>query len=229
MTIVFFFMSQMGSAQVTVASKTFPESTLLTEIMAQCIEAKTDLEVERRFGLGGTLICYQALRTGEIQVYPEYTGTIRSAILNDVEGISEMSRDQISKLLRESAGISIGRNLGFNNTYILIGRNDLEAETISELKNYPDLDYGFSNEFINRQDGFPGLIEVYGLEISTPRGLDHGLAYKALESGQIDITDAYSTDGRLKKFNFKYLEDDREFFPEYQALPLINGASMNLS
>lgn len=212
-----------ASAQVSVASKTFPESTLLAEIMAQCIEAKTDLDVERRFGLGGTLICYEALRTGEIHVYPEYTGTIRSAILNDVEGISEMNRDQLSELLRESAGISMGRNLGFNNTYILIGRNDLEAETITELTDYPDLDYGFSNEFINREDGFPGLIEVYGLNISTPRGLDHGLAYKALESGQIDITDAYSTDGRLKKFNFKYLEDDREFFPEYQALPLING------
>jgi len=223
LAVLLLFSSCPASAQVSVASKTFPESTLLAEIIAQCIEAQTDLEVERRFGLGGTLICYEALRTGEIHIYPEYTGTIRSAILNNVEGISEMSKDQISKLLRESAGISMGRNLGFNNTYILIGRKELKAETISELNNYPDLEFGFSNEFINREDGFPGLIQAYGLNISTPRGLDHGLAYKALESGQIDITDAYSTDGRLKKFNFKYLEDDRVFFPEYQALPLING------
>jgi len=223
LVISFILFSYSGVAQVSVASKTFPESTLLAEIMAQCIEAKTDLEVERRFGLGGTLICYEALRSGEIQVYPEYTGTIRSAILNDVDGISAMKRNELAKLLEESAGIYMGQNLGFNNTYILVSREEIKATTISELKDYPDLDYGFSNEFINREDGFPGLIDTYGLDISTPRGLDHGLAYKALESGQIDITDAYSTDGRLKKFNFKYLEDDRDFFPEYQALPLING------
>ena len=223
--VLFFLLvlSYSASAQVSVASKTFPESTLLAEIMAQCIEAKTGLDVERRFGLGGTLICYQALQTGEIQVYPEYTGTIRSAILNEVEGISEMSRNELSNLLYKRSGITMGKNLGFNNTYVLVGREELQAESISGLKNRNDLKYGFSNEFINRQDGFPGLTESYGMDISTPRGLDHGLAYKALEAGQIDVTDAYSTDGRLKKFNFKYLEDDRGFFPEYQALPLIKS------
>ena len=221
--LLLMFNALSGEAQVVVASKTFPDSTLLAEIMAQCIEASTDLKVERKFGLGGTLICYEALRTGEIQVYPEYTGTIRSAILKHLDGIGSTSRKELSVTLMDEAGISMGANLGFNNTYILIGRTQLEAESISDLKKLDNLKYGFSNEFINREDGLIGLEKTYELNISSPRGLDHGLAYKALESGQIDITDAYSTDGRLKKFKFKYLRDNKGFFPEYQALPLVKS------
>jgi osmoprotectant transport system permease protein len=206
------FASQLQAQEITIGSKNFSESRLLCEIMAQAIEGETTIKVERKLGLGGTLICFEALKNGAIDLYPEYTGTIKSAIY-------EAEKDWKSAL--KADGIVPGPFFGFNNTYILVSRKELGLHKISDLQGRNDLRFGFSNEFIQRSDGFPGLSEVYQLGIETPRGMDHGLAYKALAEAEIDVTDAYSTDGKLEKFGFSLLEDDRGFFPDYQALPLI--------
>jgi len=199
------------SQDLVVGSKLFSESRLLCEIMAQTIEGQTDLKVERRMGLGGTLICFEALKTGAIDIYPEYTGTLSEAIFQSQSYEAEL----------DSLGIVLGEPFGFNNTYVLITRKDADLSRISDLKNRTDLKLGFSNEFVKRGDGYQAMSEAYGLVLSTPKGMDHGLAYKALADGQIDVTDAYSTDGKLESFGFQFLEDDKGFFPEYLALPLI--------
>jgi osmoprotectant transport system permease protein len=210
-TFFFLFSMNLQGQEIVIGSKLFSESRLLCEIMAQTIEGQTDLKVERRMGLGGTLICFEALKTGAIDIYPEYTGTLSEAIFKD-----ENYEDQLKSL-----GIKAGAPFGFNNTYVLITRKGSELSRISDLENRTDLKLGFSNEFVKRGDGFAAMNEAYGLGLSAPKGMDHGLAYKALADGQIDVTDAYSTDGKLESFGFQFLEDDRDFFPEYLALPLI--------
>ncbi len=214
--IVLIIICGLSHAQVKVGAKNFPESHILAEIISQAIESETELEVERRFGLGGTLICFEALRTGEIDLYPEYTGTISQAILK--------SKDQnpgipaLSKALGDY-DLKIGPKLGFNNTYVIAVRPELNLDRISDLAVHPELKLGFSNEYIKRQDGYSQLAEHYKFRFDEPKGLEHGLAYQALESGEIDVTDAYSTDGKLAGSNFQLLEDDLDFFPEYEAVP----------
>lgn len=215
------------SQTVSIGSKLHGESRLLAEMMAQTIEQHTDFEVKRRFGLGGTLICFEALRTGEIDIYPEYTGTALTAILHrEALGLStaEVAK-QVSIGLKKTYNIETGESFGFNNTYILAARPEIGITKISDLKGRTDLKPGFSNEFIERNDGFAGLNQHYNLGLEKPRGIDHGLAYKALSEEQIDITDAYSTDGRLSIYNFQLLVDDQHFFPPYYAIPLINGST----
>jgi osmoprotectant transport system permease protein len=208
------------SQDLAIGSKLFSESRLLGEIMAQTIESQTDLSVERKFGLGGSLIAFEALKSGSIDIYPEYTGTITEAILKE-------SGDDFENEL-SNLGIRAGESFGFNNTYILITSESSSLSKISDLKSKTDLRLGFSNEFVKRGDGFSALNEFYQLNLSEPKGMDHGLAYRALADDQIDVTDAYSTDGKLQEFGFKYLEDDRDFFPEYLALPLIRSATTEL-
>lgn len=214
-------------AQISVGSKNFPESRLLAEIMAQTIEQNTDLKVERRFGLGGTLICYEALFTGSIDVYPEYTGTVLSGIFQipyDRSGKKEVW-DLVSNTLNEQS-IKTGPAFGFSNSYVITCRDELDIRKISDLANHPELRYGFSNEFLNREDGYKGMSAFYGLPRADElKGLEHGLAYQALANDQIDVTDAYSTDGKLAKFNFRALEDDKRFFPPYEAFPMLYGLS----
>lgn len=211
------------SQEIYIGSKTHPESRLLSEIIAQTIEQNTDLKVRRRYGLGGTLICFEALQTGEIDIYVEYTGTVLSAILKkSYEGQSaEETYDYIAKEIKEKFKLAAGPTMGFSNSYVLITDRKLGLKNISELQNRTDLKYGFSNEFIKREDGFLGLNKHYNLQLPTPHGLEHGLAYKALAEGQIDVTDAYSTDGRLMEYNFQLLQDDQYFFPDYSAFPFV--------
>ncbi|MGB6035441.1 MAG: glycine betaine ABC transporter substrate-binding protein, partial [Cryomorphaceae bacterium] len=218
--LIAFLLSAMGlqSQDVVIGSKLFSESRLLGEIMAQTIESQTDLTVERKFGLGGSLIAFEALKSGSIDIYPEYTGTISEAILKESGDDFE---DDLNAL-----GIRSGKSFGFNNSYILIAQENTELSKISDLKNETDLRLGFSNEFVKRGDGFTALNEFYLLNLPEPKGMDHGLAYRALADDQIDVTDAYSTDGKLREFGFKHLEDDRNFFPEYLALPLIRSAAI---
>jgi osmoprotectant transport system permease protein len=215
--VFLFSLIGLQSQDVVIGSKLFSESRLLCEIMAQTIEGQTDLTVERRQGLGGTLICFEALKTGAIDIYPEYTGTLSQAIFKNENYQSEL----------DSLGITTGEPFGFNNTYVLITRQGSELSRISDLQNRSDLKLGFSNEFVKRSDGFEAMNEAYGLNLSAPTGMDHGLAYKALADGQINVTDAYSTDGKLETFGFEFLEDDQDFFPEYLALPLINQELAN--
>ncbi len=209
---------------VTIGSKNFPESRVLAEITAQAIEQNTDLKVDRKYGLGGTLICFEALTTSQIDIYPEYTGTILTAILKDGLASNAADRDEksIRAKLSSTHGIWMAPGYGFNNTYILAARADAGMSKISELKERPNIKIGFSNEFLKRSDGFPGLRKAYQLTIAEPRGMEHGLAYQALAAGQIDVTDAYSTDGKLNEYNFQLLEDDRGFFPPYQAVALVS-------
>ena len=160
----FFLMAMTMQAQdIVVGSKLFSESRLLCEIMAQTIEGQTDLKVERRMGLGGTLICFEALKTGAVDIYPEYTGTLSEAIFQ--------SQDYEAQL--DSLGILLGEPFGFNNTYVLITRKEAKLSRISDLKNRTDLKLGFSNEFVKRGDGYQAMSEAYGLALSTPKGMDH--------------------------------------------------------
>lgn len=214
---------------ISIGSKTHPESRLLGEIMAQTIEQNTDLKVTRRFGLGGTLICFEALRTGEIDTYVEYSGTVLKAILKETykdQSATEVY-DHITVEMEKNHNMIIGPNLGFSNSYVIIAPKKLELKKISELQNRTDLKLGFSNEFVKREDGFLGLNKYYNLQLPIPRGMEHGLAYKALEEGRIDVTDAYSTDGRLIEYDFQLLEDDKDFFPDYSAFPLIRKATLD--
>ncbi len=205
---------------ITVASKNFPESYILAEAMAQLLE-REGFAVVRKLGLGGTLICYQALVNGEIDVYPEYTGTIAEAILK----LSRADAAEMGAALRD-AGIESLPALGFNNTYALAAPSQLAAERglarISDLEHHGDLRLTFSHEFLERGDGWPGLSRTYGLDLGVT-GIEHGLAYQAIAEGSIDVTDVYSTDGELMRYSLVVLEDDQGFFPRYLALPLVRA------
>ncbi|MDJ0878921.1 MAG: glycine betaine ABC transporter substrate-binding protein [Halieaceae bacterium] len=202
---------------LTVGSKTFTESHVLAEIAAQTLELE-GFTVERKQGLGGTMVLWEALQAGEIDVYPEYTGTLAQTILQrpDADSIA------LAAALAER-DLEIVAELGFNNSYaIAVDRALAESRginAISDLANHPDLELGFSLEFLNRADGWPQLKLHYGLphEVS---GLEHALAYRAIASGQLAATDAYTTDGDLQLFDLHLLEDDRHFFPRYDALLL---------
>ncbi len=207
-----------GWAQtVTVGSKNFNESYLLAEMAAQLLE-DTGFEVERRFGLGGTLICFEALSNGGIDLYIEYTGTLSQAIF-------DLPLDASLEQLRAAArgrGVRLLSPLGFDNTYaVALKRARAEAlglVRISDLRDVPDLRVVVSHEFLERSDGWPGLSRAYGLSHRVT-GIEHGLAYQALNDGAIDVTDAYSTDGEVVRYDLVLLEDDRTFFPEYLAVP----------
>ncbi len=196
-----------------VGSKRFTESYILGEILARTVHG------EHRPGLGNTAILYAALRNGSIDVYPEYTGTISREILKTDE---RLGLAEIDRRLRP-LGLEAGVPLGFSNSYALgmLGReaSRLGIQTISALKDRPRLRFGLSHEFLGRRDGWPGLKAAYSLP-QAPRGLDHGLAYEALAAGEIDVTDLYSTDAKIERLGIALLEDDRRFFPAYDAVLL---------
>ncbi len=202
---------------ITVGSKTFTESHVLAEIAAQQLE-DAGFEVERKQSLGGTMVLWEALQVGAVDIYPEYTGTLAQTILQrpDADSIA------LAAALAER-GLEIVAELGFNNSYaIALDRKIAESRgitLISQLREHPDLALGFSLEFLNRADGWPSLKQHYDLphEVS---GLEHALAYRAIDSGQLAATDAYTTDGELDQFDLVLLEDDLQFFPRYDALLL---------
>ena len=203
---------------IVVASKNFNESYILGEAAAQLLES-AGFEVERRMGLGGTLICYEALIAGEIDVYVEYTGTLSQAILKSEK---QLAFDDLNASIAP-LGLEMLPPVGFNNTYALamprVLAERLGLETVSDLAKRDDLDIAFSHEFLEREDGWPGLARLYGFD-QVPNGIEHGLAYQALADGAIDVTDAYSTDGELVRYDLKVLADDRHFFPSYLAAPI---------
>jgi osmoprotectant transport system permease protein len=176
--------------------------------------------VEYRPGMGNTGILYAALKAGAIDLYPEYTGTIAREILK-VDG--DPSLAEIDRALG-SQGLGAAVKLGFNNSYALAMREDRARElgirTLSDLARHPGLKLGLSQEFIGRGDGWPGLKRAYRLPYDTPSGLDHGLAYEAIAAGRIDVIDIYSTDAKIERFRLRVLDDDRKFFPRYDAVLL---------
>jgi osmoprotectant transport system permease protein len=199
-----------------IGSKRFTESYILGEMLKQAAEGKT--AVELRPGMGNTGILYAALKSGSIDLYPEYTGTIAREILK-VEGNPTLA-DLGEALAPQGLGVAV--KLGFNNSYALAMRDDrakaLGLRTLSELARRPGLKLGLSQEFIGRADGWPGLKAAYRLPYATPSGLDHGLAYEAIAAGRIDVMDIYSTDAKIERFNLRVLDDDRSFFPRYDAV-----------
>ena len=208
------------SAPLNIGSKRFTESYVLAEIIRQRAEIAGETPVLHRQGLGNTAILLSALQTGSIDIYPEYTGTIAREILklDHVPPLPELN----AKLA--PMGLQVSVPLGFNNSYALAVRANLARSKnitrLSDLKAHPELRLGLSQEFIGRADGWPGLKKTYSLPFATPRGLDHGLAYEAVEQGQIDAIDIYSTDAKIGKYQMTVLVDDAQYFPRYDAVLL---------
>src|SRR2546427_2590533 len=209
---------------VRVGSKSFTESYVVAEIVARVIEEVAEASVERRFGLGGTGIAFGALASGEIDIYPEYTGTISHAILKDA---SVTTVDALRAQLRP-LGLTISDPLGFANTYALAVARDTAARlglrTISDLARHPGLSAAFDAGFLERDDGWPGLRRHYGLQLARVTGIEHPLTYQAVASGHVDVIDVFSTDGQLARFDLVVLEDDRHFFPQYAAVLLARAS-----
>ena len=201
-------------ATIKIGSKAFTESHILAELMAQLLESQS-FTVERKLGLGGTLIAYQALKEGAIDLYPEYTGTLSQAILKQ-PGLSDA---ELSAALNKEQ-LKLTTYFGFNNSYAIAISQALADKhlirTVSQLRDFPSLRMGFSLEFLNRADGWPAMKAHYALSHEVT-GLEHALAYSAVESSRLDVTDAYTTDGELSAFSLHLLEDDKQFFPIYQA------------
>lgn len=227
-------LSAIGQAQdLVVASKDFTESRLLAEIVAQLIEARTDLEVEHMANLGGTVVCWEALLAGEVDLYVEYTGTAWAVLLKENGAIADPLQTflHVQAESRRRFDVEWLPGFGLNNTYAMALDAERAAEwdvsRISDLAKVGDqVRAGFSVEFINREDGWLGMSRAYADLGFEPRGMEHTLAYAALERGELDLIDAYSTDGKLAKLDVVTLEDDLGFFPPYNAAPIVRGATL---
>ncbi len=221
--------AQAPERPVVVASKPFGESYLLAEVFAQLLEAR-GVAVERRPGLGATEIAFQALRSGAIDVYPEYTGTGLLAILGREPGADPGAVfATVSREFRERFGARWLPPLGFENTYAIAVRREtaerLGLGTLSDLASAgPSLRAGLTPDFIGRPDGLPGLAGAYGLRFAEVRALLPAVKYQALAEGAVDVIDGYSTDGLIARYDLVVLEDDRRFFPPYQAAALVAGS-----
>ena len=193
--------------------------------LARLVATRAGVEVEHRRELGGSRILFEALRQGEIDVYPEYTGTLIHELLAGQTKPIETREELARALLAE--GLVALAPLGFENTYAIGLRKararELGLARVSDLRSHTSLRFGFSNEFMDRRDGWPGLAARYGLQPQWVRGMDHDLAYRALESGEIDVIDLYSTDADIAYYDLATLEDDLGYFPEYKALYLVRA------
>lgn len=211
---------------IRIGTKNFTEQFILGELMAQLIEARTDLSVARRFNLGGTMICHAALKSGEIDLYAEYTGTALSAILKQSVIINPgRAHEAVRREYRQRFAADWLRPFGFNNTYaITVRKSDASAQnlrTVSDLIAVSEtLRAGFTAEFSERPDGYPGLRRAYGLQFREVLDLDPALMYQAISNEEVDVICAFATDGRIAAFDLQPLQDDLGFFPPYQAAPV---------
>lgn len=218
---------------IVVGSKNFPEQALLGEIVAQHIEARTHLHVERRFYLAGSFICQQAMLAGRIDAYVEYTGTALTAILHDpIESEPSVVFDRVKSEYKERFDFDVLPSLGFNNTFALVIRGEdarrLHLKTISDAVPYaPQWRAGFGYEFMERPDGYPGLARAYGLRfVGPPKILDLGLLYRALLDKEVDLVAGNSTDGLIAARDLVILEDDKHYFPPYEAVPVVRDDTL---
>jgi osmoprotectant transport system substrate-binding protein len=212
---------------IVIGSKNFPEQALLGEILAQHLEARTHLRVERRFYLAGSYICQQALLAGRIDTYVEYTGTALTAILHDpIESDPTAVFAKVQTDYKQRFGFEVMPSLGFNNTFAIVIRGEdarrLNLKTLTDAARYtPQWRAGFGYEFMERPDGYPGMARVYGLQFAaSPTILDLGLLYRALLDQQVDLVAGNSTDGLLAARDLVVLEDDKHYFPPYEAVPI---------
>jgi len=219
--------------EIVVGSKNFSEQALLGEIVAQHLEARTHRSVTRRFYLAGSYICQQSLLAGRIDLYVEYTGTALTAILHDpLESDSAAVLQRVRSEYQRRFGLDVLPSLGFNNTFAIVVRGEdarrRRLKTISDAAPYTrGWRAGFGYEFMERPDGFAGLARTYGLAFrETPRILDLGLLYRALLEKQVDIVAGNSTDGLLAARDLTMLEDDKHYFPPYEAVPVVRADAL---
>ena len=215
--------------RIVVGSKNFTESFILGELIAQQIESHTHLKVERRFYLAGTYICQQAMLAGRIDVYPEYTGTALTAVLKAVccgrQGGGLSTRQEPNT--NDRFGLTLGPAFGFNDTFAMEIRGEdarrLNVKTLSQAAQFaPQWRAGFGYEFMERPDGYRGLVATYGLHFAgEPRIMDLGLLARALKDHQIDFAGGNATDGLIPALDLFVLQDDKHYFPPYEAVPII--------
>jgi osmoprotectant transport system substrate-binding protein len=214
--------------ELTVGSKNFTEQLVLGELLQQYLESVCRKPVEGRFYLAGTYICQQALLAGRIQLYVEYTGTALAAILKQhASGDSRSVYEQVKQEYRRRFNLEVMPPLGFNNTFAMVMRGDdsrrLRVTTLSELASVASqLRLGVGYEFIERQDGYQGLIKTYGLKfVEAPRVMDLGLLYRALQNHSVDVVAGNNTDGLIAALGLVVLSDDKHYFPPYDAVPIV--------
>jgi osmoprotectant transport system permease protein len=225
--------SQPGANTIVIGSKDAGEPILLAHMLKEVVESRTGIRVSLRLNLGGTLVCYNALKRGGIDAYVEYTGTALTTILkepprNDPQAVLARVRE----ICAQRDGIRALDSLGFENTFAILMRREQAARlgisSLSDLRDRGrDLRPGFGPEFMNRPDGYPGLVQAYGLRFNrSPREMDRNLLYTAVAQGSIDVAAGDSTDGRIASLNLVVLNDDRRYFPPYEAVPLVREATM---
>jgi len=218
--------------RVVVGSKNFEESRLLAEMFAQLLESRTTLQVERRLGLAGTQVCFEALKSGAIDLYPEYTGTGLVSILGEqAKGGPDQTLNRVRSEFLRRWNVWWLAPLGFENSWEIAVPKELaereHLETITDLARVSKgLHGGFGHEFVGREDGLLGLQKTYGLEFRSVDHLQQAIQYQAAKQRTIDALDVYSTDGRLILYNLKVLRDDRDFFPPYEAAALVRGETL---
>jgi osmoprotectant transport system permease protein len=220
-----------AAERVVVGSKNFTEQVILGELLAQTLEAE-GLMVDRKLNLGGTFVADRGLRNGELDAYVEYTGTAVTAVFHEqVPHDSRLALER-ARQLYAATGLTVAAPLGFNNTFaILVRGSDASARslrTVDDLKGLaPQWTAGFGYEFLQREDGFAGLTRTYGLQFAgPPRGMDLSLIYKALADRQVDVIAGDATSAMIEAFHLAALEDNRRYFPPYDAVPVVRTASL---
>src|SRR5690625_1215006 len=218
-----------NQGSVTVGSKDFTENLILGEMISQMLEAHTELKVNRRLNLGGTDVNFRALTAGDLDVYVEYDGTAYAFHLGMSDPITDPTTvfDDVNSMLQERQDMKFTEPLGFNNTYALaMPRRFVEEyglQTYSDLVSVSEqFILGVEHEFLNRDhDGYPGMRNAYGFEFRDVVAMETGLKYRAIEQDEVQVINAFSTDGKLPAFDLVVLEDNKNFFPPYNAAPLV--------
>jgi osmoprotectant transport system substrate-binding protein len=226
---------------IVVGSKFFTEQVILAELLAQHIEARTGIPVERKTNLGGTLLVHKALLAGDLDLYVEYTGTALTAVLNESpdrssaaagQGVSNSAYQKVKQLYAERFNLDVTEPLGFENTFAMVIRGEdaknLHLRTISDIVRFaPQWRVGVGYEFLERPDGFRGWADLYQLHFAgQPRVMDLGLIYRALVDRQVDLVAGNSTDGLIDALGLVALEDDRHYFPRYDAVPIVRKSTL---
>ncbi len=221
-----------AGAAVVVGSKNFTEQVILGELVAQAIEAEGGVRVVRKLNLGGTFVCDRGIRSGDLDVYVEYTGTAVTAVFHEEVSHDSRSAFERARELYAGAGLTTPATLGFNNTFaILVRSRDARAlglRTIEDLRSVAGRwTPGFGYEFLQRDDGYPGLVRTYGLTFSSPpRSMDLSLIYRALADGQVDVIAGDATSALIDALDLTALEDNRRYFPPYDAVPVVRTATL---
>lgn len=215
---------------LTLGSRNNTESIILSHVMGQLIEEKTDITVIYKENLGGSNVVWNAMLNGLIDVIPDYTGTIVVNYYHEDPGTAEETLELTKRLVDED-GIIAFNTFGFNNTYTLAldeaKADELDVKTFSDFaKVSEDFTLGAVFEFIDRPDGLPGFQKEYGLKFKDVKGMDHGIMYRSIGAKEVDVINSYTTDGQLQDYDLRVLEDDKSYFPPYHALPLVRKEAL---